>query len=69
MLLSQINTYKNELKERIEFIFYIAFSSKINKSIHKKKRNNGQKHTRKSLGIYLKHNKKLLKSKLVLPKR
>ena len=37
MLLSQINTYKNELKERIEFIFYIAFSSKINKSIHKKK--------------------------------
>ena len=31
MLLRQINTNQNELKDRIGFIFYIAFASKINK--------------------------------------
>ena len=65
MLLRQINTNQNELKDRIGFIFYTVKS--INQST--KRRNNGQKHTRKNLHIYLKHNKKLLKSKLVLPKR
>ena len=60
MLLRQIITNQNELKDRTGFIFYIAFASKINKSIRKK---NGQKHTRKNLDIYLNHNKKTTKVK------
>ena len=62
MLLRQINTNQNKLKDRIGFIFYIAFASKIDKSISKKKKL--QKHTIKNLNIYLKHNKKLLKTQL-----
>ena len=62
MLLRQINTNQNKLKDRIGFIFYIAFASKIDKSIGKKKKL--QKHTIKNLNIYLKHNKKLLKTQL-----
>ena len=47
MLLSQINTNKNEMKDKIGFIFYIAFSSKINKSIHKKKKQWTEAHKKK----------------------
>ena len=38
MLLGQINTNQNKLKDKIGFIFYISFASKIDKSIHKKKK-------------------------------
>ena len=37
MLLREIKTNQNKLKERIGFIFYIAFSSRIRKSVCKKK--------------------------------
>ena len=38
MLLGQINTNQNKLKDKIGFIFYISFASKIDKSIRKKKK-------------------------------
>ena len=47
MLLRQINTNQNELKDRIGFIFYIAFVSKINKSIGKKKKQLTETHKKK----------------------
>ena len=47
MLLRQINTNQNELKDRIGFIFYIAFASKIDKSIRKKKKQWTETHKKK----------------------
>ena len=47
MLLRQINANQNELKDRIGFIFYIAFTSKINKSIRKKKKQWTETHKKK----------------------
>ena len=38
MLFRQINTNQNKLKDRIGFIFYIAFSSRTGKSVRKKKK-------------------------------
>ena len=61
MMPRQINPNQNALKDRIGFIFYIGFDSKIGKSI-RKKGNNGQKKLR-----LLSQN--LLKSQLVLPNR
>ena len=47
MLLRQINANQNELKDRIGLIFYIAFTSKINKSIRKKKKQWTETHKKK----------------------
>ena len=68
MLLRQINTNQNELKDRIAFIFDIAFDSKIDKSIRKKKKQWTETH-KKRLRHLSQTQQKLLKSKLVLPKR
>ena len=43
----QINTNQNKLKDRIRFIFYIAFASKMGKSIRKKKRQWTETHKKK----------------------
>ena len=53
---TQINTNQNKLKDRIRFMFYIAFASKMGKSIRKKKKQWTETH-KKNLDIYLKHNK------------
>ena len=43
----QINTNQNKLKDRIRFIFYIAFASKMGKSIRKKKKQWTETHKKK----------------------
>ena len=47
MLLRQINTNQNELKDRTGFIIYIAFASKFGKSIRKKKKQWIETHKKK----------------------
>ena len=47
MLLRQINANQNELKDRIGFIFYTSFASKIGKSIRKTKKQWTETHKKK----------------------